>query len=53
MAASQEEAVSPEKLMDEVSDFYDNIEAIKTRLTDSHLNSQQAKFSTAYRSGRK
>ena len=34
MAASQEEAVSPEKLMDEVSDFYDNIEAIKTRLTD-------------------
>ena len=34
MAASQEEAVSPENLMDEVSDFYDNIEAIKTRLTD-------------------
>ena len=34
MAASQEEAVSPENLMDEVSDFYGNIEAIKTRLTD-------------------
>ena len=34
MAASQEKAVSPENLMDEVSDFYDNIEAIKTRLTD-------------------
>ena len=34
MAASQEEAVSPENLMDEVSDFYGNIEAIETRLTD-------------------
>ena len=34
MAASQEEAVSPENLMDEVSKFYGNIEAIKTRLTD-------------------
>ena len=34
MAASQQEAVSPENLMDEVSDFYGNIEAIKTRLTD-------------------
>ena len=34
MAASQEEAVSPENLMDEVSDFYSNTEAIKTRLTD-------------------
>ena len=34
MVASQEEAVSPENLMDEVSDFYGNIEAIKTRLTD-------------------
>ena len=34
MAASQEEAVSPENLMDEVSDFYGNTEAIKTRLTD-------------------
>ncbi len=52
MAASQEEAVSPENLMDEVSDFYGNIEAIKPRLID-HLNSQQAKFSTVYRSGRK
>ena len=34
VAASQEEAVSPENLMDEVSDFYGNIEAIKTRLTN-------------------
>ena len=34
MAASQEEAVSPENLMNEVSDFYGNTEAIKTRLTD-------------------
>ena len=34
VAASQEEAVSPENLMAEVSDFYDNIEALKTRLTD-------------------
>ena len=34
VAASQEEAVSPENLMDEVSHFYGNIEAIKTRLTD-------------------
>ena len=34
VAASQEEAVSPENLMDEVSDFCDKIEAIKTRLTD-------------------
>ena len=34
MPASQEEAVSPENLMDEVSDFYGTIEAIKTRLTD-------------------
>ena len=32
--ASQEEAVSPENLINEVSDFYGNIEAIKTRLTD-------------------
>ena len=32
--ASQKEAVSPENLMDEVSDFYGNIEAIRTRLTD-------------------
>ena len=41
MAASQEEAVSPENLMDEVSDFYGNIEAIKTRLTD-----RSSKFAT-------
>ena len=34
VVASQEEAVSPENLMDEVSDFYGNIEAIETRLTD-------------------
>ena len=34
VAASQEEAVSPENLMDEVSGFYGNTEAIKTRLTD-------------------
>ena len=34
MAASQEEAVSPENLMDEVSDFYGNIEATRTKLTD-------------------
>ena len=34
MAASQEAAVSLENLMDEVSDSYGNIEAIKTRLTD-------------------
>ena len=33
-AASQEEAVLPENLKDEVSDFYGNTEAIKTRLTD-------------------
>ena len=32
--ASQEEAVSPENLINEVSDFYGNTEAIKTRLTD-------------------
>ena len=51
MAASQEEAVSPGNLMDEVSDFYGNTEAIKTRLI-GHLNLQQAKFSTVYYSGK-
>ena len=34
MAASQQEAVSPENLMDELSDFYGNIETTRTRLTD-------------------
>ena len=52
MAASQEEAVSPENLMDDGSDFYGNTEVIKSRLI-GHLNSQQAKFSTVYHSGRK